>query len=42
MALTDLLELHDLQLAQTTVIQMERAIRLVKDRVRSGHVSRVK
>jgi len=41
-ALTDLLELHDLQLEQTTVIQMERAIRLVKDRVRSGQVSRIK
>lgn len=41
-ALTDLLTLHDLQLEQCTVIQMERAIKLVKDRVRSGHVSRIK
>ena len=41
-ALTDLLALHDAQLEQCTVIQMERAIKLVKDRVRSGHVSRIK
>lgn len=41
-ALADLLALHDAQLEQCTVIQMERAVKLVKDRVRSGHVSRIK
>lgn len=40
-ALSDLLELHDAQLEQCTVIQMERAIKLVKDRVRSKQVSRI-
>ena len=38
-ALTDLLELHDAQLEQVTVIQMERAINLIKNRMKSGRVS---
>lgn len=41
-ALSQMLDLHDAQLEQATVIQMERAVKLVKDRVRSGQVSRIK
>lgn len=40
-AVADLLELHEAQLELATVIDMENAVRLVNERVRSGHVDKI-